>query len=101
MGFKDKLTDLRDALNDAAKEAAGLDNKNLSDVLNLASVRVAQALEHPDVDRVDGSDGQKNMQLGQMPASPGPASFQPGPPTAFPEPVPQTPAPNPEPKPAE
>lgn len=61
MSFKDKLNDLTERCRSLADEANKLDNKNLRDVLLLGAARFKQAAEHPDAERVDADDDQRNL----------------------------------------
>jgi len=61
MGFKDKIGTLKEDLAALADDADKLQNKNLRDILMLGMARFDQALEHPDIDRVDADEDQRNL----------------------------------------
>ena len=46
--MKEKLTELANALGEAAVEADALDNKHLRDLIMDAAMRLTDAINHPD-----------------------------------------------------
>lgn len=59
MDFKEKLAELKKSIEEAA-EAAGsnLKNQNLADIIKSGAAKLGQALNHPDLDRVEESDNE-------------------------------------------
>jgi hypothetical protein len=55
MNFKDAVAQLAERAEELVQGAAMLDNKNLSDVLDLGAKRFRQALQHADIDKVDAA----------------------------------------------
>lgn len=62
-GFKDAVTEAKSRMEELANGADKLDNKNLRDILLLGVARFDQALLHPDIDRVDANEDQRNTQF--------------------------------------
>lgn len=53
MDFKNALKQVHDAVAQLAQAAGGLENQNLADIIGSAGKKLTQAMEHPDVDKVD------------------------------------------------
>jgi len=53
MKFKEALLHVHEMVSELAKAAEHLDNQNLADVIKSGMVKIAQAAEHPDTDKVD------------------------------------------------
>ncbi len=79
MGFRNAVEVALDRVRELAESAATLKNKNLSDVLKAAGAKLDQALQHPDVDRVDADEDQRDLPIGTGPADPVPFPSAPPP----------------------
>lgn len=54
MQYREALGSVKMALDHLAEAAGGLKNQNLADIVKHAGGKVAQAMDHPDVEAVDG-----------------------------------------------